>query len=601
MGGGPKASAANLEPLGKRRRFENLADSSSVEACASHVHEVRSVNDMAPVSSGAKDSRSAPLLSTEQTTTSHTESKLNAKWSDTAPAQVDEPGVSHPPNAEAPFSTMRTTMTGSIANIRSVKGTKDPTKRAPSPRTRLETSGALALAQEWQAKFKPLPKKPSMPNSLHEIDTREQSIRMVSEQRKLDWPDPKRLPAKKSKLKDYTSIATGKIDEESRQYRRKSGTGPQASAANLEPLGKLRRVFSPNASADRSPDPSGYQQPSAQVASVDTPALGIQKPKPDVALDAIGLSQSTEHTPEGREVLAPLKQLPSKAQDFGRNAARAFQRPSSPRNDPSLFTRTKKTGNIDVFEDPLRKRKRIPSPYRRREECKKVGRWEDRDHRRDSARNDVLGRGRSSATFLTQWTETYPRGAHPSCASVRRKDRVSDSERDRAPARYQNEGQDIEDYSNRDRRIDSRLRDERRPYRDDSLHEWSHAESHPYRRDRSASPRRSHHDRQSNCDNIRYRGDDRRHRGGTDLHARKDTERRSWADYQGREYRHRDTRHFYEVSRSARYESDPHKQSRSSDQHLRSEHRPDFRGDGIHPMTGRSRDDRYRARDFNRR
>ncbi|KAL5375649.1 hypothetical protein DPSP01_011008 [Paraphaeosphaeria sporulosa] len=356
MGGGPKASAANLEPLGKRRRFENLADSSSVEACASHVHEVRSVNDMAPVSSGAKDSRSAPLLSTEQTNTSHTESKLNAKWSDTAPAQVDEPGVSHPPNAEAPFSTMRTTMTGSIANIRSVKGTKDPTKRAPSPRTRLETSGALALAQEWQAKFKPLPKKPSMPNSLHEIDTREQSIRMVSEQRKLDWPDPKRLPAKKSKLKDYTSIATGKIDEESRQYRRKSGTGPQASAANLEPLGKLRRVFSPNASADRSPDPSGYQQPSAQVASVDTPALGIQKPKPDVALDAIGLSQSTEHTPEGREVLAALKQLPSKAQDFGRNAARAFQRPSSPRNDPSLFTRTKKTGNIDVFEDPLRKR-----------------------------------------------------------------------------------------------------------------------------------------------------------------------------------------------------------------------------------------------------
>ncbi|KAL5396918.1 hypothetical protein PMIN02_002816 [Paraphaeosphaeria minitans] len=616
MGGGPKASAANLEPLGKRRRFGNPADYSSTKACASPAHEVRSVNDMAPISSCAKDSRSAPLLSTAQTTTSHTESKVNATLSDTASAQVGKPSVSYLPNAEPPSSTTGTAATGPIVNRRNVKDSHEPIKRAPSPRTRLETSArALALAQEWQAKFKALPKKPPMPYSLHQVITREQSVRMVNERSMLNKPVPQPSPFGKSELQGRDSIATGEIDEEPRKRRRKSGPESQASAANLEPLGGSRRGYFPNTSADGSPNLSGFQQQSSQVTPVDMPALGIQKPKPDVSVDAVGLSRSTQHIPVDLETVAAPKNLTTKAEDVGRSAAREFQCPLPPRNDTHLPTRNEKTGNEktgnektgnektgnekagddDRFEDDFRKRKRTRSPYRPRDDYKEAGHREDPDQRHDSSRDRLLSRARFPTNSRKELTETHPRGSQPSLASGARNDPVTHSERARAPARYQNEREDIEDYSNRDRRLDSRLRDY-------SFRERSFKRSHSYLRDRSASPRRSHHDRQSNRDHARDRGDDHLKRGENDLHSHNGTELRSWADYQDLEYRHRDTRYSYdEASRSARYERGHHQQSRSSDQYLRSEHRLDYRGDSIHPVAGKHQDDRRRARDFNRR
>ncbi|KAL5456484.1 hypothetical protein PMIN06_003839 [Paraphaeosphaeria minitans] len=406
MGGGPKASAANLEPLGKRRRFGNPADYSSTKACASPAHEVRSVNDMAPISSCAKDSRSAPLLSTAQTTTSHTESKVNATLSDTASAQVGKPSVSYLPNAEPPSSTTGTAATGPIVNRRNVKDSHEPIKRAPSPRTRLETSArALALAQEWQAKFKALPKKPPMPYSLHQVITREQSVRMVNERSMLNKPVPQPSPFGKSELQGRDSIATGEIDEEPRKRRRKSGPESQASAANLEPLGGSRRGYFPNTSADGSPNLSGFQQQSSQVTPVDMPALGIQKPKPDVSVDAVGLSRSTQHIPVDLETVAAPKNLTTKAEDVGRSAAREFQCPLPPRNDTHLPTRNEKTGNEktgnektgnekagddDRFEDDFRKRKRTRSPYRPRDDYKEAGHREDPDQRHDSSRDRLL-------------------------------------------------------------------------------------------------------------------------------------------------------------------------------------------------------------------
>ncbi|KAF2445019.1 hypothetical protein P171DRAFT_443932 [Karstenula rhodostoma CBS 690.94] len=622
MGGGPKASAANLEPLGKRRRFGTPADTSSVNTRTSPVPEVRSVEDMAPASSGAIDNRSAPLLSTARTTTSYTEPEVNVTSQGSDLTQVGNPGACSLSKAEPPFLKTRVAgyvgvdnQTGPSAAAKIAKRTRDPVNSAPSPRTRLETSArALALAQEWQAKFKALPKKPPLPDSPHETDEREQI--------KLDRHDSQSLPAEQSEVEGYGIIATGEIDEEPRKRRRKSGPGPQASTANLEPLGNCRRGFSPKVSAYGSLNTSEHQQPSSQITLVNMPAIGVQYPNLDAALDTTGLSQSKQHmqslstntvpapdnevlgkrlhTPVGRETVVAPKQLTSRVEDVERNVLREFKHPSPSRNDIRLATRTEKSGNHDRSDDAVRKLKRSPSPYQRRGDYKEAGHREIRGHKRDSARDNVLGRGRSPVNPRKAWSETYPYEAHPSRAPGANVDRVTHSERDRAPARYPIERQYIEDYNNRDQRGDSRLRDDRRAHRgDDFLRERSHS----YRRDRSVSPRRPYHDRQSSRDHIRYRSDDRRHRGEDHLYSRNHIERRSWADYQGREYRHDTQSSYDEASRSARHErhgSDRH-QSRPSAQHPRSEDRSNYRGHSMNRNAGENRDDRYRTRDVYRR
>lgn len=605
MAGGPKASAANLEPLGKRRRFGNLADPSSIKTCASPVRDVRGAKDMALAFSGAVDSRSDPILSTARTTTSHTEPKVNEPSSDDTSAQVEKPGVSDVPNADPSSSTTGAAANGPIANAQNAPETRDPMNKAPSPRTRLETSArALALAQDWQAKFKALPKKPPGPNSLRKIDAQEHPVRMASEQTKLSRPDPQPSLVDKSELQGHGTIAISELDEEPRKRRRKGGPGPQASAANLEPLGKLRGGFSPNASADGSSNLSGHQQPSSQVPSVDMSAPRIHNPKPDAALDVMNLSQPTQHTQVGRETVATPKQLMSKAEDVGRNAVREFEYPMPPRSNTRLSTKTENTAHNDKFEGDLRKRKRTTSPCRHREGYKEGGHREDRDHWRDNARDNVLGRSRSPANSRKELRQKYPRGAHTSRVSGAKDDRVTYSERGQAPARYHTERQHTEVYTNRDGRGNSRLRDDHGPHHDDSLRERSHKGSRSYRRDRPASPRRSHHDRHSSRDHIRYLGDDRRHLGENELHSRNDIERRSWAEYQDHESRHRDTRYLHdEASRSAQYEShgfDPRQQSRSSGQRLQPEDRSNYRGHRIRHEAGKHRDDRYHTRDLNR-
>jgi hypothetical protein len=607
MGGGPKASAANLEPLGKRRRFGVPADTSNTKSCASLVYDVKSASEVAPDFSGAVDSRSAPLSGTARTATSHIESEV---IEDPTSTLFKRPDFNSLPRREP--ASLTTEAAGYVAVNKQTKSsaaaqTTTPVSRAPSLRTRLETSArALALAQEWQAKFKALSKKPPVLDSPHETEQREQPVRVPGEQSKSGRYDSQTLPVEKSESEFHGVIATDQLEEEPSSERgRKNGPGPQASAANLEPLGKSRRGVSPQASVDDVSISKGVQQQSSLATAADESATVVQNLQLVAAPKAICSSTSMQNVPSlgtmaapasddqvlgkktsalaDRDTMIASKRLMSGAVHGRWDADNRSNYPSPPRNgDTRLFTSAGKSGNNVRSEDTVRKRKRSPAPYRRRDYYNEVGHREDRIHNRNGFRNDLRARDRSPANFRKEWNLAYHHEARPSRTTGVRDDRILQSERVREPASYQSERQYTTGYSYNDRHVQSRMRDIDRP---------SHKGSHSYRRDRSASPRRPYHNRQDSRDHNRHRSDEFRHRGDND------TQRGSRAEHKGREYSHHDPRYSYdEVSRPSgrdRRESDRRQQSQSPDPFIPSGERSDYRGHGVNREPGKHRDNQY--------
>jgi hypothetical protein len=595
MGGGPKASAANLEPLGKRRRFETPTDTSSTKSCASTTRDVKSASEIAPAFYGAVDSRSAPLSGTAQAATSHTEFEDMEKPASTL---VKSPGARSLPRSEP--ASLLTETDGYVGVNKQIEPsataqTTRPVNRDPSPRTRRETSArALALAQEWQAKFKGLPKKTPVKG--------EQLVHVPGEQGKSGSYESQALPVEKSESQYHGFITTHRLDEEpSSERRRKNGPGPRASAANLEPLGKSKMGTSLQASIDGVSIQTGLHQQSYLDTTADRSAKVVQNsvaaPKAicqsrlmqnTPSLSTMAAPASDNHVVGGRSSTLAGRELTLDVVHGKRDVDKKSAYPSPPRNDTRLFTGGESTGKNDRSENTIRKRKRSPSPYRRRAYKNEAGHREDRIQEHESVRNYIRARNRSPANLKKEWNQAYPREAHPSRTSGVRDDCIPQSERSRDPASYQNERQGTVGYSYNDQHGETRIRDNGRP---------SYKRSNPYHRDRSTSPRRSYHERQNNRDYNRHRGDERRHRGENDLSSQNDIKRRSWTGHKGREYQHHDPGYSYdEVFRPAgdgRHESDRRQQPRSPDQFFRSGDRSGYRGHGINREPREHQVDQY--------
>ncbi|KAJ4350205.1 uncharacterized protein N0V89_008826 [Didymosphaeria variabile] len=409
MGGGPKASAANLEPLGKRRHFQTPASSSEPKPSASLTRNVRG-KETDSTSSRIANSRSALLSSTAGTATDPTESKDNA-----ASGSVNSTAYNllhdsrPPPTIEATSDHNGDESSERHSDAESANQVKIPLCRVPSPQTRLETSTrALALAQEWQAKFKALPKRPPMPDSKKGIDTRKQTARAENDQYILKHRQPQPTLYHNEELGALEGDAADKADEEpSRKRRRKSGPGPQASAVNLEPLGKRRKGFTPKVLADGTSTSTELRQKFSLEAAVDKPATVVHKPQLDPAPKTTDPSELKQHIRLSdaistqasygpaigsqasplmvRDTVVALQQPTPETEDGRREAEEKSDRLIISRNDQVRHPATNgKFGNDTRCEGTTRTHKRSSSPQRLRERYDNAFHRDGRDHKSDS-------------------------------------------------------------------------------------------------------------------------------------------------------------------------------------------------------------------------
>ncbi|KAL1609947.1 hypothetical protein SLS60_001612 [Paraconiothyrium brasiliense] len=328
MGGGPKASAANLEPLGKRRNFGNPASLSEPKPCASLARDVGE-RGVASAASSITNGRNALLSSTVGTATDPIVSKDNAASEPVNPALCNLPYEDRPPQT--------------------VKATGDD-------------------------------------------DNDERSERQ---------PDA------------GSANQVKKLDEAaSHKRRRESGPGPQASAANLEPLGKRRRGCTLKASADGISTLTVPRQKFSLNRAVDKPITVVHGPQVDTvskATDASELKQngrllnvmgpavgSLTRPPMIRATAAAFEHLTPESEVGRREAEEEYDRPLG---QIYLSVGNDKYGNDTRCEGTARTH--TPSPQRLREKYDNAGRRYDRDHKGHSVRDEVLGRNRAPETICT--------------------------------------------------------------------------------------------------------------------------------------------------------------------------------------------------------
>lgn len=532
MGCGPKASAANLEPLGKRRRFGLPAGPIQSDSSATHVFG--SVLDIAPASS---ESRIALMSGTPGTATGHT---------DYNPVVASDTHAAKELSVAPDFSPMQPTSLLSTSQANRDPGVIEMPNRSaaaevaaeaelpaggvPSPQTRLEMGArALALAKDWQAEFRA--------QDSYTPDNRQDTN--VQEQQSHTHDEPEALTIDKREIEDRGVALANRIYKELPYHR--SDLAARASAADLTPLGN---------------DTQAMQRKSSLKAMTTLPITeraSINSPPPRVP--------STANVALERSMF--------KSEDWEGDVGQSHSRPPRGIHNAQRSSGDQSTSNSEWFEGIAhkRKRKRSRSPPRRRDErviydghryggeihSKHIPHArEHRDGRKDASREHA--RHRNEGQLRDRSYHDYP--GEQEMRRETRSSHAHESRQERSPRRH------VSDHRARLDRPSSGWQDGR----DDP---WNRSEAHRHRRD---IDRRSY-----------YYDDERRPRNDHQAYEYSTSDpRHSYID------RHQPTRH-------GRYESNGRGRSRSNDSYPHSKDRSHYYDYTRRPDTRSQHDNHHRA------
>ncbi|KAF1978638.1 hypothetical protein BU23DRAFT_595776 [Bimuria novae-zelandiae CBS 107.79] len=573
MGYGPKVSAANLEPLGKRRVFGAQVTSPKARDVASSSfgrNDAEETEETALALSTTRDNRAPSRC--KPRTAGHSEPQHSTESNSSK--QLKAAASNSPGHLPSPPSTTKTANEAG-ENAQPGSNTKASASdsgthlsKSPPPRARLEASArAYAIAQEWQAKIKSLRKKSSVPNTdcgptIGKDLTATQNEQRQDISKSIHYGD---IGIRHSATADDTG------DEPSRKRHHKNGPGPRASDANLEPMGKRRRGFSPKPEVD---------------AKIMSPAAMERQASPQLLIKGAA-AEALKSQPADERITLLRSQSGAEWHRLRSSDAVDSMHNSSGYGKP---------GHVDRCNEAPRKRKRSSSSTQNDDRQQAYAKYQNDAREQDDRPRDHARTGGRSLKDPKNQGEAYAREAYNQHALIMGSDRSRDCDEHRNASNRPDERRYARNDSRRDRHHYNDVRSDDRYHQGYLDRKRSPADSRHRRRDRSASPRRPYNEEHARGDQRTYREVEHRPRG--------DYEHRAYDSHVSREYLPRDSRKFYDdrfMPAPGRDGNDRSQRSHSPRSFPRHTARSGYSGYGPHELVENHRDNRYRGRDVYRR